>query len=84
MRSFNLLMPPLFLFLDCNDAQPLNMINASEGTFTAFCCTFSVTLPNFEMILNVDEQICCRYKGGEKSFTYSVFLAPALLPEEWH
>lgn len=77
-------MPPLFLFLDCTDTQPLNMINASEGTFTAFWCRFSITLPNFEMILNADEQICCRYKGGEKSITYSVFLAPALLPEEWH
>lgn len=52
-------MPSLCLFLDCNDTLPLNMNDASEGTFAAFCCTFFITLSNFEIILNVDEQIFC-------------------------
>lgn len=65
---------------------PLNLMNTIESNFTLFdcrfCCKFSITSPNFEMILNVDEEISCQDKGGGGAFTYSVFLAPAWPLEE--
>ena len=74
IRSFNLLMPSF----SCSNVMilsqgllPLNLINIIESNFTLFgcrfCCTFSVTSPNFEMILNADEEICWQDKGGGRS-----------------